>query len=196
MQSRNEEIEVFRKTLKLAKTDLYQNGKCNVELSCDTVDVLSLIGKEKIYELSREVYDLLDSSDEVVRGTVVETLGASTGLSLPEFKEIAYKMWLQDEDADVREAALIAWASYYHGTKNPKVLKILYKILMDETYPVEHRRTAMQSIFLVSNEPSNFYDPFKSRNFYMLSSHAELNQKIDWNEIKAIIKKYAPDAFL
>lgn len=40
------------------------------------------------------------------------------------------------------------------------------------------------------------YDPFSSDHFYMLSSHAELNQKIDWNEIRAIMKKYAPDALL
>ena len=193
MQSRNEEIDFFRKTLKLAKTDLYINGKLNRELFSESISILSLIGKEKTYELSKEVYDLLDSLDEVVRETVVQTLGASTGLSLPEFKETAYKMWLEDEDANVRKAALIAWASYYGGTKNPAVLKILYKILVDESYPIDHRRTAMEDIFTVSGEPSNFYNPFKSRQFYMLSSHAELNEKIDWNEIKAIMKKYAPD---
>ncbi|HEV2524690.1 MAG TPA: HEAT repeat domain-containing protein [Gammaproteobacteria bacterium] len=196
MQSRNEEIEFFRKTLKLAKTDLYINGKLNRTLFSESISALSLIGKEKIYELSKEVSDLLDSSDEVVRETVVQTLGASTGLSLPEFKETAYKMWLEDEDANVRESALDAWSSYYKGTRNPEVLKILYKILIDENYPVDHRCEAMQDIFYVSQEPSNFYNPFNSRHFYMLASHEDFNQKVDWNEMKAIMKKYAPDALL
>lgn len=101
---------------------------------------------------------------------------------------------LEDEDENVREAALAAWKAYYAGTKNPAALKILYKILIDETYPVEHRRTAMQGIFSVTHEFPNFYDPFISRSFYMLTSHEDLNQKIDWNEVQAIMKKYAPDA--
>lgn len=197
MQSRNEEIEELRKFLQSsAKIDLYRNGTLDAELASDIVDALSLIGKEKFHELSKEVYALLNSSNGVVRDTVVTTLGLSSRLHLPEFKETAYTIWLQDEDSNVQEAALAAWASYYNGTKNPEVLKILYKILINESYPVEHRRTAMQEVFSVSGEPSNFYNPFKSRHFYMLSSHAELNQKIDWNEIKAIMKKYAPDALL
>jgi hypothetical protein len=28
----------------------------------------------------------------------------------------------------------------------------------------------------------------------MLSSHEEFNQKVDWDEIKKIMKKYAPEA--
>jgi hypothetical protein len=197
MQSRNTVIEELREILIFAKTHLYQNGRCNVELSDHTVEVLIIIGKEQVYELSNEMYDLLDSDDEVVRETVVETLGATTGLNLPEFKETAYKIWLEDKDENVRQSALATWASYYIGSKNPEVLKILYKILVDENYPIDHRRTAMQKIFSVSGEPSNFYNPFdKSKHFYMVSSHIELNQKIDWNEIKAIMKKYVPDALL
>lgn len=196
MQSRHTVIEELRQILIFAKTHLYQAGRCNVELSGHTVEVLTIIGKEQVYELSKEMYDLLDSEDEVVRETVVETLGASTGLSLPEFKKTAYKIWLEDKDENVRQSALATWASYYIGTKNPEVLKILYEILLNENYSVDHRRTAMQKIFSVSGESSDFYNPFKSKHFYMLSSHAELNQKIDWNEIKAIMKKYAPDAFL
>ena len=196
MQPRNEQIECFRKTLKLAKTDLYISGKLNRPLFSESISALSLIGKEKIYDLSNEVYDLLGCSDEVIRETVVTTLGLICFLHLPEFKEKAYQVWLEDEDANVREAGLAAWSSYYAGTKNPDVLKILYKILVDESYPVDHRREAMQDIFSVSHEPSNFYEPFKSRCFYMLKSHEDFNQKVDWNEMKAIMKKYAPDALL
>lgn len=196
MQSKNAEIESLRKTLKLAKTDLYVNGKLNRSLFSDSLSAVSLIGKDKIYELSKEVYDLLDSLDGVIRETVVTTLGLITCLHLPKFKETAYKVWLEDEDENVRQAALAAWTSYYTDTKNPTVLKILYKILIDENYPVDHRRTAMQYIFYVSQEPSNFYDPFKSKHFYMVSSHEEFNQKVDWNEIKSIMKKYAPDVLL
>ena len=194
MQSRSNYIEELRKVLKLAKTDLYINGVLNRPLFRDLLDTLSIIGTEKLYALSNTVYDLLDSSDEDIREEVVTTLGLISRLHLPEFKERAYKIWLEDEDANVRKAALCAWKSYYAGTKNPAVLRILYKILKDETYPVDHRRTAMQGIFSVTHEPSNFYDHFQSRGFYMLKSHEELNQKIDWDEIKTIMKKYAPDA--
>lgn len=194
MQSRNNQIEGLRKTLILAKTDLYREGKLNRPLSSDLLNALSLIGKEKIYELSKEVYGLLDSPNDVVRDEVVLTLGLISRLHLPEFKEIAYKIWLEDLDANVRKAALVAWSSYYAGTKNPAVLKILYRILIDENYPVDHRRNAMQSIFSVSGEPSSFYKPFQSKHFYMLASHEAFNQKVDWNEIRAIMKKYAPDA--
>ena len=196
MQPRNEQIECFRKTLRLAKTALYIDGKLNRPLSSDLTDALSIIGKEKLYALSKEVYDLLGSTNVVVRETVVTTLGLICFLHLPEFKEKAYQVWLEDEDANVRKAALAAWASYYAGTKNSGVLKILYKILVDESYPVDHRREAMEDIFSVSHEPSNFYNPFKSRHFYMLKSHEDFNQKVDWNEMKAIMKKYAPDALL
>jgi len=196
MQSRNNQIEELRTILKLAKTDLYIGGKLNRTLSSDLIDALAFIGKERLYALSKEVYELLDSPNVVARETVVTTLGLISCLHLPEFKETAYKFWLEDEDANVREAALSAWSSYYTDTKDPEVLKALYKILIDENYSVDHRRTAMEYIFFVSREPSNFYDPFKSRHFYMVSSYEDFNQKVDWNEIKAIMKKYVPDALL
>lgn len=196
MQYRNNEIEELRKILKSAKTDLYIDGKLNRSLSSDLIDTLAFVGKARLYELSNEVYQLLDSVNAVARETVVTTLGLISCLHLPAFKETAYRIWLEDKDENVRQSALATWASYYEGTKNPDVLKTLYKVLVDENYPVDHRRTAMQDIFHVSREPSNFYNAFKSRHFYMAASHAEFNQKVDWNEIKAIMKKYAPDALL
>ncbi len=196
MQSRNNQIEELKTILKAAKTDLYIDGKLNRVLSRDLIDALAIIGKEKLHELSKEVYGLLDSPNVVARETAVTTLGLISCLHLPDFKETAYKIWLEDKDQNVQQSALAAWASYYIRTKNPEVLKTLYKILIDESYPVDHRRTAMQDIFSVSGESSNFYDPFKSRHFYMVSSHAEFNQKVDWTEIKAIMKKYAPDGLL
>ncbi len=194
MQSRNKQINELRKTLQLAKTNLYIDGKLNRPLSSDLIDALSSIGKEKIYELTKEVYELLDTPNVVARESVVTTLGLISCLHLPEFKETAYKMWLEDADNIVKGAALRAWASYSNATRNPQTLKVLYKILVDESYPVEHRLDAMAYIFFVSQEPSNFFNPFQSRHFHMVSSHQEFNQKVDWNEIKAIIKKYAPDA--
>lgn len=91
MQSRNNQIEALRKTLILAKTDLYRDGKLNRQLSDDLQDALSFIGNEKIYELSKEVYDLLDA-DKMTREEAVTTLGLISRLHLPKFKERAYKI--------------------------------------------------------------------------------------------------------
>ena len=124
----------------------------------------------------------------------ITTLGLSTRLHLPEFKDVAYKIWLEDKDDIVKNAALRSWVSYYSNTKNAEILKKLYRILMDENYAIDHRRVAMQEIFYVAGERPKFYDPFQDRHLYMLNSHEEFNQKIDWDEIKAIMKKHAPDA--
>ena len=40
-----------------------------------------------------------------------------------------------------------------------KILKFLYKILMDETIKVDYRLSAMENILDVSGEKSNFYNP-------------------------------------
>lgn len=200
MQSRNQEIEAFRKTFKLAKTELYnKDSGVNMPLCDDLLSALSLTSKYRLHELAKDVYALLDTANEVIRQTVLETL-VFIGSQIPELKETAYKIWLEDEDKNVREAALGAWASCYYNTQNPEALKILYKILMDEKYSVSHRVMAMKEIFFISQEPSRFFDPFDSWHFSMnskneiLTDHKKFNDMVDWGEIKAIMKKYAPDA--
>lgn len=198
MQSRTDDIKALRDILKLAKLTF-----CDKELEItnenswiydDALSAFSMIGKEKIYELASDIYQFLKCGDEVLRKKAVTTLGLSTRLHLSEFKDIAYKIWLEDESNSVRNAALRAWTSYYSNTQNKEVLKKLYKILLNENYSVADRRIAMQDIFYVSGEIPKFYDPFQDRHLYTLNSHEEFNQKIDWDEVRSIMKKYAPDA--
>lgn len=194
MQSRKQQIEKLRKILKLAEVELFEKETTDDrELFRETLHVFSVIGKEKLYELTSELFKFLDCRNSVLRSNAITTLGLSTRLHVPEFKDVAYRIWLEDKDDIVKGAALSAWASYYHATRNPEVLKTLYKILIDESYSVEHRRNAMEEIFYVSQEPSKFYEPYRSRDFYMLSSHQDFNQGVDWEEMKNIMKKYAPN---
>lgn len=198
MQSRDDNIKALRDILKLAKLTFCDKGleitNENGWIYDDALSTFSMIGKEKLYELAQDVYQFLNCNDRVFRGTAVTTLGLSTRLHLSDFKNVAYEIWLGDKDDTVRNAALRVWASYYDNTKDPEVLKFLYKIRMDEAINVNYRLSAMEYIFDVSGEKSTFYDPYKSKHFYMVNSHKEFNQKVNWDEMREIMKKYAPEA--
>lgn len=200
MQSRVDDIKALTDILKLAKLTFCKDDNFDrtrhKQLYRDTLSSFSFIGKEKIYELAPDVYQFVNCENTVLREAAITTLGLSTRLHLPEFKDISYKIWLKDKDNTVRNAALCAWASYYNDTNDPIVLTILYKILIDENYLIKYRLSAMQCMFHVSGERSSFYNPFQSKHFYVVKSHEEFNQKVDWEEIRAIMKKYAPDALL
>lgn len=201
MQVRTDDIKALRDILSVAKSIFCINFKAdpfhsNRDIYGDALSAFSMIGKEKIYELAPDVYQFLNCNDKVFRETAVTTLGLSTRLHLPEFKDMAYKIWLEDKDSIVKDSALSAWASYYDDTQDLNVLTILYKILIDENYLIKYRLSAMQCIFHVSGEKSTFYNPYKSKHFYMARSHEEFNQKVDWDEIKAIMGKHAPNALI
>ena len=200
MQSRTDNVKALRDILTVAKSIFCKDDnfdrKRHKELYRDTLSSFSYIGKEKIYELSPYVNEFTKCPNTVLREAAVTTLGLSTRLHLPEFKDIAYKIWLEDNDSIVRNAALRAWTSYYSNSQNKEVLKTLYKILLNENYSIADRRVAMQDIFYVSGETPKFYDPFQDKHLYLLKSHEEFNQKIDWDEIRAIMGKYAPNALI
>ena len=200
MQSRTDDVKALRDILKLAKLTFCDKGleitNENGWIYDDALSAFSMTGKEKIYELASDVYQFLKCDDEVLRKKAVTTLGLSTRLHLPEFKEVAYKIWLEDKDDGVRDAALRAWSSYYHNTQDRIVLKILYKILTNEKYSVASRHSALVEIFHTSQEPSDNYKRYNKKDFFMIRSNEEFNQKVDWNEIRSIMKKYAPDALL
>lgn len=200
MSDRAQQIKALKDILITAKSIFCKNDNFDRKkykwLYRDTLDAFSYIGKEKFYELAPYVNQFIKCPNIVLKEAAIVTLGLSTRLHLPEFKDVAYKIWLEDKDDIVKNAALRSWASYYNNTKNSEILKKLYRILMDENYAIDHRRVAMQDIFYVAGETPKFYDPFQDRHLYMLNSHEEFNQKIDWDEIKAIIKKYAPGALI
>ncbi len=195
MSSRKEHINSIRKILNSVDAQLEIEGEFNWPFYEILMDTIFAIEKEKIYELVPDLYKLLEHPLRDIREEVVYVLGLITRLHVPEFRDRAFQIWLEDKDNMVKEAALHVWATYYLGTKNANALKVLYDILVDESYPVDFRSTAMQEIFTVTQEPSNFYDPFQSRQFFDHKlTHEKLNALIDWKEIEGIMKKHAPEA--
>ena len=200
MQSRKEYIEILRKYLPQglqgAETDyMGEKGNFHPEWFDNADSIMSRAGKEELYELIPDIFKMLNCKDGLLRGQAIITLSFDTRLQSPEAKDIAYKMWLEDEDEDVRERALRAWTAFYTKTKDPKVLKELYLIIMSKKYSVAHKFEALSAIFDITREPSKFYDPY-SQKFcnYPKKTHEEFEQLVDWEEIKSILKKYAPNA--
>ena len=181
--------KIFNKVKTIKKT-------IESSLFLEVLGALSAVSEYEIQELIPDVYELLESEDNMVRQEVVATLGFSTRLQIPEFRDQAYEIWLNDSSEDVRETALGAWIGYYMHKKDPKVIAILYKILCDESKSIYARCLAMSGILKVSNEPFSFIDICDTkRKLYHSETHEELNQKIEWEEVAAVVKKYAPQTF-
>jgi len=197
MEVSKEDIQAIKHALELAREEfcIKKNDITNVNrvIFRDALSCFSMIGKEKLYELVPQVTFFLSCCNFVLRETAVITLGLSSRLHLPEFRETAYKIWLEDEDDYVKEAALRTWVCYYHDTQDPEILKILYQILKNEKHSVLVRVDALNGIFRVSKEEPTFYDPDLS-SFFQIETHQELNNKIDWDEVTNVMKTYAPEA--
>ena len=200
MQSRKEYIEILRKYLPQglqgAETDyMGEKGNFHPEWFDNADSIMSRAGKEELYELIPDIFKMLNCKDGLLRGQAIITLSFDTRLQSPEAKDIAYKMWLEDDDEGVRESALMAWTAFYTNTKDPKILKKLYEIIKSKNHPVAHRFEALRNIYAVSQVKSESYNPY-SRKFcnYPKKTHEEFEQLVDWEEIKSILKKYAPDA--
>jgi len=202
MQSRKEYIETLRKGLQRglegAKTDFIdENGKFHLEWFSDAGSVMSIAGKEELWELVSDIFEMLECKSPELRGEAIITLSFDTKLQSPEAKDIAYKMWLEDEDEDededVRGRALRAWTAFYTNAKDPKILKKLYEIIKSKNHPVAHRFEALRNIYAVSKVKSESYNPY-SRKFcdYPEKTHEEFEQLVDWQEVESILKKYAP----
>lgn len=194
MQVSNEDIRAIRQALDLAREEFcikkHEMTNENVIIYDDALSCFSMIGKEKLYELVEEVKSFLSCCDFGLRESAIVTLGLSSRLHLPEFRETAYKIWLEDEDDYVKEAALRSWISYYDNTQNVEVLKTLYSILTNENYTVDARKDALDGIFYVSAEKVTFH----IQSFHKITTHQELNDKIDWDEVTNVMKRYAPEA--
>ncbi len=194
MYKRSKQIDTLRSLLKLAAVHKFGEDRHSRNLMNELLDAFSVIDEEKIYELVPEIKELLKSPEFVIRDTAIETLGMPTRLHLPEFRDEAYKIWLEDENPMVRSSALFVWGAYYLGSKDPKVLKIFYKILTDENYPVDQRLIAFENIFRVTQEPSKVYHPYGMKHFrFPENTPEEFKAKIDWKEVEDIMRKYAPE---
>jgi len=197
MQVTKEDIKVIRQALELAREEFCIKKrdltKDNIKLLRDALSSFRMIGLEKLYEFVPEVTPFLSSCNSALRESAVDTLGSPFSLHLPEFRETAYQIWLEDQDDCVKESALRSWICYYHGTKDSEVLKTLYSILKNEKHPVLVRIDALNGIFRVSGEEPTFYE-LDISSLIQLDSNQELNDEIDWDEVTKVMKRYAPKA--
>lgn len=147
------------------------------------------IGKEKINELRVEVYPYLNDPLPDFREDAVMTLGWHSRLMLPEFRDIAREIWLNDPNEDVRVVALIAWIGYYYfEPKDPKVLLELYEILTSGNFPIRARKHALIGLLDFSNINP---DRTEQRDIALemdLETHEEFNAIVDWNKVNRIMQ--------
>lgn len=194
MSAKIEDVKYMRNKLKEIKM---VNGslKSNFKLFEECLSILSTISNEEIYELKDDVYNLLTCSDDFIRDEVVATLGFPNRLYLPEFRDTAYEIWLNDDNDMVRRTALSSWCGYYRESKNKKVLKELYNIINNNNLSIDIRVTAYSGIFstVSFNHPS--YDPVNDMDALLsCETNEEFNNLVNWDAIRDIMRQYAPEA--
>ena len=194
MSKESEQVRSLRDIFNRAKTAARdEDGHIeDIYLSASLRSALVAVGDNLLHELKDEVYPYLNDVLWEFREEAVRVLGSCNGLKLPEFRDLAYKIWLNDENSDVKAAALDAWAGYYSGTKDPFVLKILYNIFISEKYTVWIRVKALYGFmkvvdqFLPARERSDILD------LNDLEDNKLVTKAIDWNKVKRIMKQYIP----
>ena len=190
-------INEMREILHRGKVECKENSIYSDEALIDKVlDVLNIVGRSKIYKLVPDIYPLLESDCEWLREEAVVTLGYYSRLQIPEFRDKAYEIWLNDPSEDVKEKALFVWIGYYNGTEDSDVLKILYGILCDEKNSIWVRYVSLRGILSVTNESFSFMRLSKiNSNLSDSASHEEFNKQVKWEEVRAVVEKYAPQTF-
>ena len=160
-------------------------------VTSNAMSILSIAGKEELYDLVPEMLELLNSWNSFFRQLSVSNLGF--WLRIPEFKDIAYEIFINDEDDSVKFSALQSWISYYVDTKNSLILEELYKVLINDNYEESIRYISLNGIFKVADIKPIFYDIGTSK-FMKCQTPEEFNSKVDWQEVTSLLKKYAPNA--
>ena len=161
----------------------------DLELFDKALEAISMINQYQIIELSNLVQKIMEIKE--LKSLAVESLGF--WLQVPCFKEQAYKMFLEDPDPEIKYTALLSWASYYVGTKNPIVLKKLYMILINDKYPVPIRSIALTGILKVSTFKYK-HDYLSMANLMNITSKEIFFEQVNWQVIMKIMKIYAPKA--
>ena len=224
MSSKFQQTETLKQILEQAKlTPRDQKGYFkDYNFSGDLGDALFYIGKGKIYELKDEIFPYLKDADPSLRETAVRALGRSwgKGLNLPEFKDMAYEIWLNDPDNGVKEAAIDEWITYHVGSKDPIILKYLYNIVYSDQHTIHTRVVALLGIMEVANaveSAQEVHDIFAleelagdtSKISHKENDRTEKVERMDienikmfnaainkghyYNKINSIMKKYVPN---
>lgn len=116
----------------------------------EVMEALIDIGKQGHPELAHELFPFLTHPDPDYRSLAIQSLGLF--LQIPEAKSRALAMWATspDPDDEVREAALIAWYSYYRDSKDVEVMRVLLSIIRDKNIDKSFRGSAYLGLLRVS----------------------------------------------
>ncbi len=195
MSVRADDVEAVRKIFEKAKhTPRDAEGHFeDFKLEGEVYGALMDVGEKKIYELKDEAYKYLDDPLPKYRKEAAIALGWGGNLMVPEFKDKAYEMWLNDPVENVRVAAFVAWAVYYNYTADPKVLQYLYNIIRSHQYTIEVRTYAILALIEVSGEEPLPCEGINVLEMAELENQDELTKAIDWDRINYIMKKYVPN---
>ncbi len=196
MANQTEIIKELRDVLKRVKNELYVNGIVNDDLFEQAFNAFALIKEHQLTILTKEIYDLLDHEDAIIRKEAIALLGFSTRLHVPEFRDKAYEIFLNDQDESVKSTALRAWASYYFKSDDKRVLKILYSILLDETQHAFVRADAYVGIYTTISDLFTASNSIKTTPLIKSKTPEQFNSHVDWQEVKNILLKYAPEVLL
>ena len=125
-----------------------------------------------------------------LRVQAIETLGV--WLHISWFKDQAYYLFVNDISVDVQFTALLSWASYYTGSKDPLVLEKLYQILINEHYAIPLRKVALSWILNVSNCRDKM-DNALAFNVTNITFPQTFYEQINWELITKIMKNMLLD---
>ena len=116
----------------------------------EVMGAITRIGKQGHPELAHELFPFLTHPDPDYRSLAIQSLGLF--LQIPEAKSRALAMWATNPDPDdeVREAALIAWFSYYRDSKDVEVMRVLLSIIRDKNIDKSFRGSAYLGLLRVS----------------------------------------------
>jgi hypothetical protein len=194
MSNKRRQVNKIKKAFEIAKRATRDSEGYfeDLDLHGDVGCALGEIGKEKLYEFKDEVFSYLTDPFAEFREEAIKTLGWDTRLHVPDFQDKAHEIWLNDPDEDVKRAALNAWACYYIDTANVEVMKELYNIFISRDNPIELRTHALAALIDVAEAPADRREGYHILSLGDLEEHSELEEAIDWDRVRTLMKKYVP----
>ena len=114
-------------------------------------DALIDIGKAGLESLADDIAPFLTHPTCFVRGAAIRVLAFYW--QKPAYRETAERMWRTDPEQEVRGIALMGWAQYAAGSKDPDVQRTLIEIVRNTEACQELRAQAWMSLFAVLGIP-------------------------------------------
>jgi hypothetical protein len=188
------ELEVLFLKAKHRDPSKYQS-KEDDDIVIDAYNAMSVVEKHGYVELIPYLYHFIDDPDEYLREKAVQSFRGFGHAQIPEFREIAFNIWNnKNEENCIRYSAFSLWCDSYQITKDPQVLKILYRILKDKNVESALRSGALTGIMQVIGDGQRciiahnlWLDIFDIKDPY------EFDTKINWEEVDYIMNYHAPE---